>query len=195
MIISQGAEAKIYKEDKLIIKDRFVKTYRHKELDLNLRKSRTRHEAKILEKLRQLNFPAPRVSSTEESKLTMDFIEGKLVKEIFDKDFKKLAPEIGKKIAILHSNNIIHSDLTTSNMIFNKEVFFIDFGLSFISTRVEDKAVDLHLLDRAIESKHYKVYPKAFNLIVESYKKNLSYADDIIKRFEEVKKRGRYKQH
>jgi tRNA A-37 threonylcarbamoyl transferase component Bud32 len=31
----------------------------------------------------------------------------------------------------------------------------IDFGLSFVSDKVEDKAVDLHLFSEAVESKHF----------------------------------------
>ena len=41
-------------------------------------------------------------------------------------------------------------------MIKGDEISFIDFGLSFFSTKVEDKAVDLHLLKRALDSKHFE---------------------------------------
>lgn len=37
----------------------------------------------------------------------------------------------------------------------------IDFGLSFISTLAEDKAVDLYVLQRAFESSH----PQQFHLV------------------------------
>ncbi len=69
--------------------------------------------------------------------------------------------EIGNLIGKMHNQNIIHGDLTTSNMIVNsneKKIYFIDFGLSFFSEKIEDKAVDLHLLKRALESKHLKKY-------------------------------------
>ena len=47
----------------------------------------------------------------------MEFIDGKLVKDILEEsNFIKLGKEIGEKIAILHNNNIIHHDLTTSNI-------------------------------------------------------------------------------
>jgi tRNA A-37 threonylcarbamoyl transferase component Bud32 len=35
-------------------------------------------------------------------------------------------------------------------MILKDRIFFIDFGLSFESTKFEDKAVDLHLLRQAL---------------------------------------------
>ena len=40
----------------------------------------------------------------------------------------------------------------------NGKVYFIDFGLGFFSNKTEDKAVDLHLLKQALESKHYQIF-------------------------------------
>jgi len=162
-LIAQGAEAKLFLENKKIIKNRFRKTYRIKEIDDRLRKARTKREAKILDKLKTINFPAPElISSNEKDTLKIKYIKGKLLKnELNSKNCIKLSKEIGEKIAILHNNNIIHHDLTTSNMIFNKEIYFIDFGLSFFSTKIEDRAVDLHLLKEALESKHSKIWEKS----------------------------------
>ena len=36
------------------------------------------------------------------------------------------------------------------------KIYFIDFGLGYISNKTEDKAVDLHLLKHALEAKHFK---------------------------------------
>ena len=71
---------------------------------------------------------------------------------------------------------------------------FIDFGLTSFSDKVEDKAVDLFLLDRALESKHYQVYPGLFYQIISNYKSEFpEEAEKVLKRLEEVKKRGRHK--
>ena len=77
-------------------------------------------------------------------------------------------------------------------MIVKDEIYFIDFGLSFTSTKEEDKAVDLHLLKRAIESKHYKVFEEAFEYIQKGYR---SYKDaaSILARLKKVEARGRNK--
>lgn len=192
--LSHGAEAIITKSGNTITKSRTPKSYRHPQLDNSLRLSRTRHEAKILRKLEQLHFPAPKIKKADEKKgtLEIEFINGTLVKDIIEKK-TAITKQIGKNISILHENNIIHGDLTTSNMIVKDKVYFIDFGLSFISLKIEDKAVDIHLLDRALESKHYKIYPKAFNQIIAEYKKHYKDAPRVLARFEEVKKRGRYK--
>ena len=193
--IAQGAEAKLYLTDSKIVKDRFKKGYRLKEIDERLRKSRTRREAKIFEKLALLNFPAPRLISTDEKeKITMEFIDGHKLRDVLEqKDYIKLCEEVGEKIAILHNNHIIHGDLTTSNMILSKEIYFIDFGLSFFSEKIEDMAVDLHLLKQALESRHYKVWEKCFKAALAGYKQNGKYYKEVIERLEKVEKRGRYK--
>ncbi len=193
--IAQGAEAKIFLADSKIIKDRFKKDYRIEEIDTRLRKSRTKRESKIFDKLASINFPSPRLIRTDKKeKIEMEFIEGPKVRDILEeKDYKKLSEEIGKKLAILHNNNIIHGDLTTSNMILNKEIYFIDFGLSYASHKIEDKAVDLHLLKQALESKHYKIWEDCFNSAIEAYKKESEQSDEILNRLETVEGRGRYK--
>jgi len=192
--ISRGAEAIIYK-DKDIIKERVPKSYRLKQIDERLRKARTKREAKILNRLQEMNFPAPAlVNSDGQSVIEMDFIRGPKIRDALDnKNHKKLCAEIGKKIAALHNAGIIHGDLTTSNMILAEEIYFIDFGLSFFSSKTEDKAVDLHLLKQALESKHYKIWESCFKSAIKSYKKQADDSKDILARLEVVELRGRYK--
>lgn len=194
MKLAQGAEAIVTKEDDVIIKNRFKKAYRHEEIDSNLRKFRTRREEKILKKLEEMGFPAARVISSDDKNgvLKLSFVEGELVKNVLDKDPKKLSREIGEKIAVLHENDIIHGDLTTSNMILNKEIYFIDFGLSFISEKIEDKAVDLHLLRQALESKHHMIWEECFKEVLKGYK-NYKDSKEVLKRFKQVELRGRNK--
>ena len=191
--IAQGAEAILYRTETSIVKDRFPKTYRHPHIDAQLRTARTKREAKVIQKLKQLNFPAPNLIKVEGQKIEMQYLEGEKVRDIFNKNYKKLSAEIGEKLAALHQNHIIHGDLTTSNMIFSNEIHFIDFGLSFFSEKVEDKAVDLHLLERAMESKHFQVYPGCFQLALKSYQKHYPEANQVISRLETVKSRGRNK--
>jgi TP53 regulating kinase-like protein len=194
-LIAQGAEAKLYLEDGNIIKDRITKHYRIKEIDNRLRKSRTKREAKVISKLRAINLPVPRLLNCDEKQtISMEYIDGPKLRDILDNSsYEKIAEELGKKIAIMHNNQIIHGDLTTSNMVFKNEVHFIDFGLSFFSHKVEDKAVDLHLLKQALESKHYKIWEKCFKAVLHAYKKEAEHSEDILKRLEQVEQRGRYK--
>jgi len=196
--ISQGAEAKIFLHDSTVQKLRSPKSYRIKELDDSLRGSRTRREAKILAKLTALAFPCPRLlSSDEKESIILEHIPGKLMKDILDEDNAiSFGREIGKKIAILHNSGIIHGDLTTSNMILHtkkKEIFFIDFGLSFFSLKDEDKAVDLHVLKEALESKHHTIWKICFDAAIAAYKNNAKSSEAILRRLEMVERRGRYR--
>ena len=123
----------------------------------------------------------------------MEYLPGKLLKDIFDnlKTNERLAlcKTLGEEISKLHSQDIIHGDLTTSNLILkDNKIYFIDFGLGFFSRKVEDKAVDLHLLKQALESKHYKTFKSSYNQILKSYNNK-----EVIKRLDKVESRGRYK--
>jgi Kae1-associated kinase Bud32 len=195
-IISSGAEAIIIKNsNNSIIKKRIEKKYRISEIDLKLRKSRTKREAKILQKLQDI-ISVPKLIDVNDKEMTieMEYINGYKIRDCLDNDYKKIIKEIAKNIAIMHNENIIHGDLTTSNMIlYNKNVYFIDFGLSFVSHKIEDKAVDLHLFRQALESKHFKVWEDAFKIFIKEYEKHSEKNTEIIKRLNIVEERGRNK--
>jgi len=200
-LISQGAEAKLYRENATIIKERLAKAYRHPVLDESLRQFRTRREAKVLQKLEDLQFPAPhlREFSDKRMSIVMDFVPGNTLKEVLQQgaeQTKHLAQEIGQRIGQLHQAEIIHNDLTTSNMIQHqetREVNFIDFGLSFFSEKAEDKAVDLFLLDRALETTHHDLYPEIFEQMLAGYQQDNPQGKEVLNRLELVRKRGRNK--
>ncbi len=193
--IGDGAEAVIYLQDGRVVKDRVEKGYRIREIDERLRKQRTRREAKLIEKVERLGFGPKLIDSDEKAmRIRMEFIDGQKVRDILsEKNFPRVCEEIGERVAELHNSNIIHSDLTTSNMILKDRIFFIDFGLSFESTKIEDKAVDLHLLRQALESKHHMIWEEAFRSVVAGYRRKANDAEAVLKRFEAVEKRGRYK--
>jgi TP53 regulating kinase-like protein len=196
MIIGQGAEAILHRQENSVIKERIPKDYRLSEIDSRLRASRTRREAKILAKLEEMNFPAPRLRKIDDKdmKIEMDFVPGPLLKDVLHTKPAEFSREIGRKVGILHSNDIIHSDLTTSNMIHcNNEVHFIDFGLSFVSSKIEDKAVDLHLLDRALESRHHEIYSECIAAALEGYKEGNPGWALVLERLAKVEQRGRNK--
>ena len=192
-LIKQGAESIIILDKGKIIKHRIKKSYRIKEIDEKIRKSRTRSEAKLLEKS---PVRVPKILNVDEKdmKIEMQYLNGELLKDIFDKLKEKerlnLCKALGEEISKLHSAEIIHGDLTTSNLILKDDkLYFIDFGLGFFSNKTEDKAVDLRLLKQALESKHYKSFPKSYNKILKHYKHK-----DVLKRLEKVEGRGRYKE-
>lgn len=195
-IIGKGAEAIVSKSKNIVTKDRVEKSYRHPELDKKIRRLRTRSEAKILEKAKKItNVPKILSSSDITNKIEMEFIDGKkLADHLESMDYKKISEKIGKELAKLHDSNIIHGDLTTSNLILkDKKVYFIDFGLGFHSSRVEDKAVDIHLVKQALEAKHPTIHQEAFKSLIKGYKKQSKNQKITLKQFDKVEHRGRYK--
>ncbi|GAA6054950.1 hypothetical protein JCM3770_004066 [Rhodotorula araucariae] len=116
---------------------------------------------------------------------------------------------VGREIGKMHSADIIHGDLTTSNMMVRLrqgvasdsapfEVVLIDFGLSTSSPMHEDRAVDLYVLERAFSSTH----PVAagtrphFDRVLEGYREVLERGKKgewvrVWGRLEEVRMRGR----
>ncbi|MFH1365026.1 MAG: RIO1 family regulatory kinase/ATPase [archaeon] len=222
-IIQQGAEAIILKEGNEIIKRRIKKSYRIKELDDKIRKQRTRSESKLLEKASKF-IPIPKIIKMDDKKMEieMEFIKGKKLSEELNsfplKEQKQICTQIGKSIAKLHDKDIIHGDLTTSNIILKEDLdfnrrqlkksismskgevdkgklgslYFIDFGLGFNSHRIEDKAVDLHLIKQALEAKHFQNWETLFASIKKGYE-NSKDSKKILEQLEKVEKRGRYK--
>lgn len=235
-IIQQGAEAIISlqkgselqkgQSPLLILKNRVKKSYRLPELDTKLRTRRTKSEAKILEKLKSI-INVPKIISTDKNQIIMQYIDGKKLSEHLEYlDYKTISKKIGETLTKLHNQNIIHGDLTTSNMIYvennskksipskkqssedekikdkqkiskknkipnNYKLYLIDFGLGFHSYKIEDKAVDLHLLKQALEAKHYKIADKCFQIIIKNYTPEQHKL--IIERIPVIESRGRYK--
>jgi len=225
-LIAKGAEALIYKIKNKVIKDRIPKPYRHPELDKKLIKRRTKSEAKLLEKASKIiNAPKPLEDPGSGRMIHMPYIPGKKLSEHLDTlpNAIDVCETIGINLAKLHDADIIHGDLTTSNMILSNKndenqdknntkplntekdllintlsdssskLFFIDFGLGFTSSRIEDKAVDLHLIKQALEAKHFKNHKEFFQAILKGYKlsKNSSL---VLNQLKKVELRGRYKQ-
>jgi TP53 regulating kinase-like protein len=198
-LIAQGAEAKIILSNNFIIKDRIKKSYRIPELDKKIRERRTRAEVKLLIKASEIiNCPIPVINKDKKStKLIMPFIKGKKLSEHFDKfelkKQKQICKQIGEEIAKLHNADIIHGDLTTSNIILvENNIYLIDFGLGFFNGKYEDKAVDLHLFKQALEAKHFKHWESLFKEFEKGYK-NYKEANKVFQRLKVVEKRGRYK--
>ncbi len=193
-LIRQGAEANLYHDDGILIKERIKKSYRVSELDEKIRKQRTKREAKLLQRASRANVNVPKVLEIEKFNLEIEFIDGLRLKDVLnEKNYSKFCRKIGEMAAKLHKNGIIHGDLTTSNIIVKDDkLFLIDFGLGFFSIKTEDKATDLHLLSEAFESTHYEFSEKAFNVVLREYEKNYDESKHVLKRLEEIEKRGRY---
>lgn len=216
VLFKQGAEGRIligeYKGERCLIKERFVKKYRHPDLDTHLTKTRIKAEQKAAERCKKAGVRTPNVLEVDmkqrkiymeyldTSITTKEYINEELSEEIVDRvKLEKLTEHIGKTVAKLHGHNIIHGDLTTSNILLEPkaggfddyDIVMIDFGLSQYSTSTEDKGVDLYVLERALTSTHSKL-EELFPLILEAYKKeNVSGQKDVVGKLDEIRLRGR----
>ena len=191
--IAQGAEAILYKDGGKIIKDRISKSYRIPEIDTKLRKERTKTEARILYKLLRAKVNVPRVLKfdAEKAVLELEFIDGQKIRDYLDKTKDvHLFKQIAEQTLLMHDAGIVHGDLTTSNMILKgNKVYLIDFGLSDYSDRLEDKAVDLHLLKECLKSKHFEIWEACWKIFEAHYKNKA-----VLDRLKKVEQRGRYKE-
>ena len=187
----KGAEASVTIETDKVIKRRERKSYRHPELDERIINERTSTEAKNVKRARKYGVNAPEVLDVENDEIVFEKIDGVIWKEV--EEVEKME-KVGENVALMHENQVIHGDLTTSNLMIDKsgEAFLIDFGLSFISERVEDQAVDIHLLKQVLDSSHPGKSEEAWEKFLEGYRENSRY-DEVLERFEEVQSRGRYK--
>ena len=201
-LIKRGAEAEIYLSDwrgrKVVIKKRIPKLYRNAEIDKRLREARTKLEAKLISEARSFGVATPIIYDvdTGNSWIVMEYIEGERIKEVLygasKEKQKSLCFEMGNCVGKFHKNDLIHGDLTTSNMILmDNRIYFIDFSLGGKSKEIEAKGVDLHLLSEAFESTHSEIL-NMFDHVLEGYKNEYRGAEKVIKKVKEIEKRGRY---
>ncbi|CAI2379651.1 unnamed protein product [Moneuplotes crassus] len=226
-IISQGAEGRIFVSEifatPCIVKERFIKKYRVPELDTKITKQRITQETRNMARVKKagVNTPALFFLDHENRKIYMEYLQEPTITvkqfllEIEDINIPRitesLCQKIGESLAKMHQANIIHGDLTTSNMMVDKEsishedpaentcaLYLIDFGLSFFSLKTEDKAVDLYVLKRAMISLH-PGSEVLFDKIIEKYREWMCQekcedkGNEIIEKYKDVELRGRKK--
>jgi TP53 regulating kinase-like protein len=205
-LFKKGAEANLYLTDwhgkKAVVKLRIPKKYRPEALDSRIRTYRTVHEPQLIHEAKAVGVPTPLiyVVNVPEAAITMEYIEGKQVKQVLNnvpKDERKdLCVRIGELVGRLHCEGLIHGDLTTSNMILNPfgRIFFVDFGLGEKNIEVEAKGVDLHLLKRALQSTHFAFWEECFQNVLCGYSNVLGQveAEKVYQKIREIERRGRY---
>jgi len=194
MILYQGAEAIIERIDNKVVKRRIPKNYRIKELDEKLRKERNKKEIRILKEVRRLGINVPQVFEEGEYEFSMEFIDGKMLKEVINSEnFSFFAKEIARIVSTLHSQNIVHNDLTLSNMLFSEnKIYVIDFGLSDFENSIEKKAEDLLTLYYSVKSSFPEFWKEFMEIFFSEYEKNYLDGKKVIERLEKILKRGRY---
>ena len=200
-LIKRGAEADIFSTvwdgRNAILKIRKKKPYRNSILDQKIRKQRTIRESQIISQVKSFGVPTPLIYFMDVKKcsILMQFIEGKLVRDLDYNEIIKVSKEIGKIVGRMHKNGIMHGDLTTSNFIINKKkLFLIDFGLSSRTEKPDDHAVDLRLLKEILNSAHANVMEKSWKNFQKGYSKSVGtkYCKKILNLVAVIESRGRY---
>jgi len=203
-LVEKGAEAYLYLTEwnglKAIKKVRKPKKYRHPELDRQLTRTRTNHEADIIHRAKQFGVATPLLYSVNNDRgvIVMEYIDGVKIRDLVDQlddgERHKLFKRIGYFSGLLHKSGIIHGDLTTSNIIKSGErIVFIDFGLSEVNFEVEKRGVDLNLMNRMLTSTHYVYQEALLAAFKEGYRASMGdEANEALERMDEVSKRGRY---
>jgi TP53 regulating kinase-like protein len=204
--IAKGAEANLLLDEdwngvKVIIKKRNQKKYRNQELDNFIRRTRTIHEANIINRAKAAGVPTPIIYQVdlENNAIVMEYINGNRVKDMVSTlnggERRGLFQRIGSKAGLLHKAGIIHGDLTTSNIIMHEsgQLVFIDFGLAEVSHEIEKRGVDINLMRRMLKSTHFKHSDELFDAFEEGYRKILKdEAEKGLERMREIERRGRY---
>lgn len=206
-----------------IIKFRPPKPYRHSIIDASITKSRTVGEVKFMAKLQKLKIPSPALifadipngiiwmeyrgdqlsdgSSSSLKNWLWQLEKGESKNQCLSELVKSLCVNVGEIIGRLHINDMIHGDLTSSNIMIEDSLpVLIDFGLSSYSNLAEDKAVDIYVLERAILSTHSMFAAEYTQWILDGYelvhhsssqKSDKKKLQETMKKLEDVRLRGR----
>jgi N6-L-threonylcarbamoyladenine synthase/protein kinase Bud32 len=188
----KGAEAVVIYRNGKVEKHRTPKLYRVPALDKRLIAERTRAEARLTAAARKGGVLTPIMSDITADTIVMEKIEGKLLTEDLNEGgIYKSGQTIGK----LHAAGIIHGDLTTSNMILREhdgKCVLIDFGLAQVSSEIELRGVDVHVLFQTLESTAPERADMLKAAFAAGYAETFVDAEKVIMREHEIELRGRY---
>jgi TP53 regulating kinase-like protein len=204
-LIYRGAEAEIYLEEwygsPAVRKSRIAKPYRVPELDSMIRRTRTLHETNLMHETRKIGIPVPVIQhlDPEETSFIMEYIEGPTLKDelyVVPKEVRRSrCTQLGGLVAKMHQGGVVHGDLTISNVLSREgQLFLIDFGLGEFSIELEDRGVDLLLLNRAMKSTHVRFHEEIFGAFLKGYSRVVGkklHAETLGK-MREIERRGRY---
>ncbi|HVN65379.1 MAG TPA: bifunctional N(6)-L-threonylcarbamoyladenine synthase/serine/threonine protein kinase [Methanomicrobiales archaeon] len=186
---ARGAEAVLTIGKDMVTKQRLSKRYRVRSLDARLIAERTRAEARIISLARRSGVPTPIIRDVTGDTLVMERVVGPLLKEVLA---TANVHEAGRMVGKLHAAGIIHGDLTTSNIIVRGGTcVLIDFGLSLVSSEIENRGVDLHVFFQTLGSTtaDHRPLQEAFT---DGYAAEFPGYAEVLAREQEIEHRGRY---
>ena len=210
-----GAEAEVisgtWHGRPAVLKRRRPRGWRHPDLDSSLTKKRMTNEIKLTIWLARRGAPVPAIWDVdiEEAIIIMEKIEGRPLIEVLrnNEHDEELLINVGKAIRELHRNAVNHGDLSTNNILIdkNRNPVLIDLGLSSREYDLEGFGIDLHVLHEILRASHPNV-KGAMELVLKGYQElddelgkpqpapggMPPEARDVLKRLEQIMKRVRY---
>jgi TP53 regulating kinase-like protein len=204
-LFHRGAEANLFISQlaswKVVVKKRVPKHYRDQNLDLMIRRQRTMTESSLMHESRISGVRTPTLFGIDldNTTIVMMFIPGSLARDSLDsmKSQQKIAvfTSLGEQVGLMHQGGIVHGDLTTSNLIISEDVpYILDFGMAHRSVQTEDRAVDLHLMQRSITTSHKTNATICTSSLHKGYRRAMgeTIGQSVIRKAAEIARRGRY---
>lgn len=201
-----GAEAVIESTTCLgrtaLAKRRLPKGYRDGRLDARLRDARTRDEANLLMAARQAGVPVPVVYDCDRAAATLvlEPVAGPTLRDALARDDAATAAArlraLGVLLRRLHGAGMTHGDPTTSNVLVPDpadagSLVLLDFGLGAFTEEAEERGVDLHLLEEALEATDARA-GELVAALLDGYGRD-ALAVASLRRLEAIRERGRYR--
>ncbi len=201
--LTKGAEAIVsrgtFLELPIIIKHRVPKLYRHSKIDSMIMLHRIRAEAKIMTNAWKIGVNVPSLIGIDiqNYSLFIELIQGELLFEVLKtapmKELLLIFSQLGNQIGLLHSNDIIHGDLTVFNVILKaqKKPCIIDFGLAKISVDLEAKADDLLTFYSTMKAIHLE-FQNLFDSFFQGYLNVHAEGKKTYQQMKKIQSRARY---
>ena len=202
-LLGRGAEAEVrlgfFAGLPAVYKIRKPKPYMHPRLARDLVFKRTRKESKAVTRVRRAGVRAPAVYAVlpDVGVIVLEYVRGPRLRDLFDADPNEALKHVaaaGRYLALIHRAGVVHGDYTTSNMIVRESsLYVIDFGLADFTVSIEERATDVHLFRRSLESAHARWARRAYEEFSKAYVSEFGEEGvKVLARAEEIRLRGRY---
>ncbi len=201
----KGAEAELTSANffniPCLVKRRLPKKYRVPQLDNQLRKERTKLEARLLHRAKLFGVSCPLVLYVDVGRceIFQTKLNGKLLSSLNasagaqEGASEKTYAAAGEQLAMLHNAGISHGDSTTSNFMVDNNgngranaVWIFDFGLAQATPSLEEEAIDMLLFQKSVNQVQFQSFLKGYSKCRGSAVKSL------LSKVEEIKLRARY---
>ncbi|MDG6987634.1 MAG: Kae1-associated serine/threonine protein kinase [Nitrososphaerota archaeon] len=204
-LLYRGAEADVVLGDwqglPAVFKVRKPLPYRLPALDEEIRRRRTVHEAEMIRHAKRAGVASPYLYHLDlpASTLVMEYVGGEMLRDLAGRMGEEDAEEpffkFGEGVARLHTAGLMHGDLTTANVMSRRGgLVFLDFGLAYRTSRLEDHAVDLRLIKETLVGAHPGISRVALDALFRGYEAQSGTARfrKVRGQLRNIERRGRY---